>query len=355
MGRRKTTIISAAGFTVCTGLIEVLPGYGTWGLVPIVLLIVLRLVDGMFLGGEYTAANPLALEYAPRAHRGLYGSIINTGYPAALAVITVITIVTLKFFPAGSAGSAYAVWGWRIPFVIGFFLSAVVFLYYWKSVASGALVSHHRKLVATWAERLVWAHADGAGLGPIETDIGRLGILICGENTNPLARYALMAQGEQIHIATWPPTWPFTRGGADDDYRRWIEIRSAAHAFEAKVFSLSVAAHLDEAAIIGCAGGDGEVEKVLREAPQAVSLALDPNGKLVGDPIQGVEGILYLDVDVSRSIAPKMAHDVICGYQRFDVFDFRLNRRRQEPVGLTGQACQQLPGADARMEDDQLS
>jgi MFS family permease len=134
IGRRKTTIISAAGFTVCTGLIAVLPGYGTWGLVPIVLLILLRLVDGMFLGGEYTAANPLAMEYAPRARRGLYGSIINTGYPAALAVITVITIVTLKLFPAGSAGSAYAVWGWRIPFVIGFFLSAGVFLYYLKSV-----------------------------------------------------------------------------------------------------------------------------------------------------------------------------------------------------------------------------
>ena len=220
---------------------------------------------------------------------------------------------------------------------------------------SGALVSHHRKLVATWAERLVWAHGDGAGLGPIETDIGRVGVLICGENTNPLARYALMAQGEQIHIATWPPTWPFTRGGADDDYRRWIEIRSAAHAFEAKVFSLSVAAHFDEAAITSCAGGDGEVEKVLREAPQAVSLALDPNGKLVGDPIQGEEGILYLDVDVSRSIAPKMAHDVICGYQRFDVFDFRLNRRRHEPVGLTGHAFEQLPAADSSTETDRAN
>jgi MFS family permease len=134
IGRRKTTIISAAGFTVCTGLIAILPGYAAWGLVPIVLLVLLRLADGIFLGGEYTAANPLAMEYAPRTQRGLYGAIINTGYPLALATITVLTIVTLQIFPAGEADSAYAVWGWRVPFIIGFFLSLGVFVYYWKSV-----------------------------------------------------------------------------------------------------------------------------------------------------------------------------------------------------------------------------
>lgn len=197
---------------------------------------------------------------------------------------------------------------------------------------SGEIVSHHRKLVATWSERLVWSHGDGAGLAPTETDVGRLGVLICGENTNPLARYALMAQGEQVHLATWPPAWPFVRGASADDYRRWIEIRSAAHAFEAKVFSLSVAAYLDEDAIVASAAGDTDVESVLRAAPPAVSLALDPGGNLVGEPIQGEEGILYLDVDVSRSIPAKMAHDVVCGYQRYDVFDVRLNRRRHVPL-----------------------
>ena len=202
---------------------------------------------------------------------------------------------------------------------------------------SGALVRHHRKLVATWSERLVWAHGDGSGLAPIRTDLGMLGVLICGENTNPLARYALMAQGEQLHIATWPPAWPFKRGGDANEYRRWIEVRSAAHAFEAKVFALSVAAHLDEATILGCAAGDPEVEAVLREAPPAVSLALGPNGELLGEPIQGEEGILYSDFDLSRSITAKMAHDVVCGYQRFDVFQFQLNRRRHTPVDLRDQ------------------
>jgi nitrilase len=215
---------------------------------------------------------------------------------------------------------------------------------------SGALVSHHRKLVATWAERLVWSHGDGAGIDVVETDVGRLGVLICGENTNPLARYALMALGEQVHIATWPPVWPFQRGGDADAYRRWIEVRSAAHAFEAKVFALSVAAHLDEASIVGASAGDPEVEKVLREAPPAVSLALGPNGNLIGEPVQGREDILYLDVDIAKSIAPKMAHDVVGGYQRFDVFDVSLNRRRQVPIRLVGERGPGLSTSDIRAD-----
>ena len=139
IGRRKTTIVVAAGFTVCTGLIAILPGYDAWGFLPIVLLIILRLLDGMFLGGEYSAANPLAMEYAPRSRRGLYGSIINTGYPLALAAITILTILTLQVFPSGTSDSAYSVWGWRIPFIIGFVLSAGVFFYYLKSVPESEL------------------------------------------------------------------------------------------------------------------------------------------------------------------------------------------------------------------------
>ena len=139
IGRRKTTIIVAAGFTICTGIIAVLPGYDVAGFLPIIVLIVLRLLDGMFLGGEYSAANPLAMEYAPTSRRGIYGAIINAGYPLALAVITILTILTLQVFPAGTTTSAYSVWGWRVPFVIGFALSAGVFFYYLKSVPESEL------------------------------------------------------------------------------------------------------------------------------------------------------------------------------------------------------------------------
>jgi nitrilase len=198
----------------------------------------------------------------------------------------------------------------------------------------GELVSHHRKLVATWAERLVWGHGDGAGLKVLDTDVGKLGMLICGENTNPLARYALMAQGEQVHIASYPPAWPFMRGGDSQEYRRWIETRSSAHAFEAKAYCLTVAAYLDEAAIIGAAAGDSMIEAILREAPQAVSVALGPSAERLGDSIQGEEGILYMDVDVSNITIPKMAHDVVGSYQRYDVFELGVNNRRQVAESL---------------------
>lgn len=130
-GRRRTTILVAAGFTICTGLIALLPGYETWGAWCLVALIALRLLDGIFLGGEYTAANPLAMEYAPPARRGLYGALINSGMPAALFSITIITMAVMAI--AGDK-EAYQTWGWRVPFVIGFFLSLWVFIYYLRSV-----------------------------------------------------------------------------------------------------------------------------------------------------------------------------------------------------------------------------
>lgn len=139
IGRQKTTVIVAGGFTVCTGLMTFMPGYAQIGWWAPALLIALRLLDGLFLGGEYTAANPLAMEYAPRQKRGLYGSLLNLGYPTALAFITIVTMVTLHFFPAGDGTSPYALWGWRIPFFIGFVISAWLFIYYMKAVPESEL------------------------------------------------------------------------------------------------------------------------------------------------------------------------------------------------------------------------
>jgi len=68
----------------------------------------------------------------------------------------------------------------------------------------GRIIGHHRKLVPTYAEKLVWAYGDGEGLRVLETEIGRLGTLICGENSNPLARFLMLAEGEQVHVANYP-------------------------------------------------------------------------------------------------------------------------------------------------------
>jgi MFS family permease len=130
IGRKRTTIISVSGFGVITGIMALLPGYQQWGITAVILLIVLRLVDGIFLGGEYTSANPLAMEYSPKEKRGFYSALIMSGYPLAFAAISAITTVLLLFIPAGDINSPYVQWGWRIPFVIGSLLAFALVFYY---------------------------------------------------------------------------------------------------------------------------------------------------------------------------------------------------------------------------------
>jgi len=185
----------------------------------------------------------------------------------------------------------------------------------------------------TWAEKLVWSQGDAAGQRPVRTELGQIGILICGENTNPLARYALIAQGERVHISTYPPTWPFRRE-APPDYTQWVATRSIAHSFEAKVFNLTVAAHLDEATIADVSAGDDRAEKVLREAPPAVSLVTGPTGEPVGEWLSGTEGLLIVPINVAESIQPKTAHDVAGHYQRHDLFSLTLDQRPQQAIHL---------------------
>jgi len=133
-GRKKTTLVAVAGFGVTTLLIACLPGYATIGLWSVGLLIGLRFVDGFFLGGEYTTAVPLAMEWSPRHRRGLIGGVITCTSPGAYALIAAITLVLLQIVPAGGPDSAYAQWGWRIPFVVGALLAVVLFRQYQREV-----------------------------------------------------------------------------------------------------------------------------------------------------------------------------------------------------------------------------
>jgi MFS family permease len=130
IGRQRTTMIAVSGFGIATLLIALLPGYQQLGIVALYLLIVLRLVDGVFLGGEYTAASPLAMEYCPRGKRGLYSAIIQAGYPIAFVVISLVTAAMLFLAPAKGLNSPYVQWGWRIPFVVGAVIAGLFLLYY---------------------------------------------------------------------------------------------------------------------------------------------------------------------------------------------------------------------------------
>jgi MFS family permease len=130
IGRKRTTMIAVAGFSVTTVLIGLLPSYASWGYLAIALLVALRLVDGVFMGGEYAGANPLAMEATPKELRGLVGAFIQSAYPIAYVGLSLIVTVLLTALPPAGPASAYAQWGWRIPFFLGGVLGGIFLLFY---------------------------------------------------------------------------------------------------------------------------------------------------------------------------------------------------------------------------------
>jgi aliphatic nitrilase len=207
--------------------------------------------------------------------------------------------------------------------------------------ADGTLLNHHRKLVPTWYEKLIWANGDGSGLRVCGTELGRLGMLICGENTNPLARFALMAEGEQVHVSSYPPVWP-TRppeGPGNYDLAQAIRIRAGAHAFEAKVFNLVASSCIDRTLrhVIEAALGR-EPLRILEQSPQGISVVLDPTGTPLGEALCRDEGILYAEIDLAHSVEPKQFHDVVGSYNRFDVFALSVDRSVRRPATFIDEA-----------------
>jgi len=134
IGRKRTTLVAVAGFGITTLLVACLPGQETIGTWSIGLLIALRFVDGFFLGGEYTTAVPLAMEWSPKDKRGRYASFITCTSPGAYVVIAALALLLLQVLPSGSLHSAYVQWGWRIPFFVGAALALVLFFYYRRAV-----------------------------------------------------------------------------------------------------------------------------------------------------------------------------------------------------------------------------
>jgi aliphatic nitrilase len=210
----------------------------------------------------------------------------------------------------------------------------------------GAVRNLHRKLVPTFYEKLIWANGDARGLRVAATELGRIGMLICGENTNPLSRFALMAEGEQVHISTYPPCWPTrppTESGAYD-LRRAIEIRAGAHAFEAKVFNIVSSGFPDQALKDRVAMGDRTLIELIERSPRSVSMVLDPSGSVIGEPLSESEGIVYAEIDTALSVEPKQFHDVVGYYNRFDIFELRVDRSPRDPVRFSAPAAD-LPAA----------
>jgi len=133
-GRKMTTVVAVSGFGILTVVVGLLPGYQTWGVGSVVIFVALRFVIGIFVGGEYTAASPLAMEYSPKEKRGLNGGLIMTGFPLAYVAVALITLIMLQIAPAGDVDSAYVQWGWRIPFFLGGLMALAFVVYFLRSV-----------------------------------------------------------------------------------------------------------------------------------------------------------------------------------------------------------------------------
>jgi MFS family permease len=166
IGRRRLTLVSVAGFSGCTLAIAVLPGYASWGVAAPLALLGLRFLDGVFLGGEYTSATPLAFEHCPPAGRGLFGGLLMGAYAIAYLAISAIVLLLLELLPA----SDYAVWGWRIPFVLGGLLG-LVFLAYRARVPESDRWQQTSRSSRPVTEVV---------LGRFRRDLGQVLLLMCG-------------------------------------------------------------------------------------------------------------------------------------------------------------------------------
>ncbi len=197
--------------------------------------------------------------------------------------------------------------------------------------ADGMILSRHRKLVPTHAERLVWAPGDGSGLEAVDTPAGRVGTLICWEHWMPLARQVLHESAEQVHVAAWPTV------------RDMYQVASRHYAFEGRCFVLAVGSLVSagdlpegmrpaESAAAAPASGilKATASGVLAIPDAAPALLVSggtciiaPDGSLVAGPVFGREEILVADLDLGRIAEESMALDVTGHYNRPDLFELR--------------------------------
>ena len=182
--------------------------------------------------------------------------------------------------------------------------------------ADGSVLGKHRKFIPTAGERLVWGQGATADLEVFDLPFGRLSGLLCWENYMPLARYALAAEGEQIHVA---PTW--------DRGEPWLSsMRHIAKEGRCFVVSACQAFHKDDIPdrLDFKATYLSNVEGWINPG---LSVIVDPDGKVVAGPLDAAEGILYADVAAHQLVGPRWQLDVAGHYARPDLFELRVHRQ----------------------------
>ncbi|HEV7718000.1 MAG TPA: Nit6803 family nitrilase [Arsenicitalea sp.] len=189
--------------------------------------------------------------------------------------------------------------------------------------ADGVLKLKRRKLTPTFHERMIWGQGDGAGLAVVDTAIGRVGALACWEHYNPLARYALMAQHEEIHVAQFPGSL------VGPIFGEQIEVTIRHHALESGCFVVNATGWLSEEQIASITPDQG-LQKGLRGG--CMTAIISPEGKHIVPPLTEGEGILIADLDMSLITKRKRMMDSVGHYARPELMHLVLDNRPARPL-----------------------
>ncbi len=189
--------------------------------------------------------------------------------------------------------------------------------------ASGELVLKRRKITPTYHERMIWGQGDGSGLRVVETAIGRIGALACWEHYNPLARYALMAQHEEIHVAQFPGSL------VGPIFAEQIEVTIRHHALESGCFVVNSTGWLTETQIEKIAP-DEALRKALTGG--CMTAIVSPEGRHLAPPLTHGEGLLVADLDMSLIVKRKRMMDSVGHYARPELLSLNLDNRAAAPL-----------------------
>jgi nitrilase len=195
----------------------------------------------------------------------------------------------------------------------------------WIIGADGETIAQRRKLKPTHVERTVFGEGDGSDLTVHATALGRIGALCCWEHLQPLSKYAMYAQNEQVHIAAWP-SFSLYRGGA---YALGPEVNNAAsriYAVEGQCFVVAPCATVSKEMVQTLCGDDPMKKQLLLQGGGFTAIYA-PNGQLMNEPIpEDQEGIVYADLDLGMISLAKAAADPAGHYARPDVTRLLLNK-----------------------------